>query len=140
MGLCLSYSLTLTASQVFLTRFYSSVEQYIISVERIKQYIHIPPEPPAVIQECRPSPSWPSQGNIELQNLMVMINSIKKKKKNFFLCFSHMLIINLELACPPSIWSNTVNFSSIIGLSTVPNIFNLSISMIYKLISKLCCA
>ncbi|XP_078177310.1 ABC transporter C family member 8-like isoform X1 [Carex rostrata] len=71
MGLCLSYSLTLTASQVFLTRFYSSVEQFIISVERIKQYIHIPPEPPAVIQECRPSPSWPSQGNIELQNLVV---------------------------------------------------------------------
>ncbi|KAJ4782160.1 ABC transporter C family member 8 [Rhynchospora pubera] len=71
MGLCLSYSLTLTAAQVFLTRFYSSLEHYIISVERIKQYMHIPPEPPAVIQACRPSPSWPSQGNIELQNLMV---------------------------------------------------------------------
>ncbi|KAJ4782162.1 ABC transporter C family member 8 [Rhynchospora pubera] len=71
MGLCLSYSLTLTAAQVFLTRYYSSLEHYIISVERIKQYMHIPPEPPAVIEACRPSPSWPSQGNIELQNLMV---------------------------------------------------------------------
>jgi hypothetical protein len=73
MGLCLSYSLTLTASQAFLTRYYSSLEQFIISVERIKQYMQIPPEPPAVIQENRPSPSWPSEGNIEIQNLMVMI-------------------------------------------------------------------
>ncbi|KAJ4782163.1 ABC transporter C family member 8 [Rhynchospora pubera] len=71
MGLCLSYSLTLTTAQVFLTRYYSSLEHYIISVERIKQYMNIPPEPPTVIQACRPSPSWPSQGNIELQNLMV---------------------------------------------------------------------
>lgn len=37
--------------------------------------MHIPPEPPAVIQEYRPSPSWPSQGNIEIQNLMVLIIS-----------------------------------------------------------------
>ncbi|KAJ4808576.1 Multidrug resistance associated protein 1 [Rhynchospora pubera] len=71
MGLCLSYSLNLSSTQVFLTRYYSSLENYMISVERIKQYMHIPPEPPAVIQASRPSPSWPSQGNIEFQNLMV---------------------------------------------------------------------
>ncbi|KAJ3691951.1 hypothetical protein LUZ60_012301 [Juncus effusus] len=71
MGLCLSYSLNLTSAQVFMTRYYSSLENFIISVERIKQYMHISPEPPAIVENCRPDRSWPSHGNIELQNLMV---------------------------------------------------------------------
>uniref|UniRef100_A0A6V7QR02 ABC transporter C family member 8 n=1 Tax=Ananas comosus var. bracteatus TaxID=296719 RepID=A0A6V7QR02_ANACO len=70
-GLCLSYALTLTPSQVFLTRFYSSLENHIISVERIKQFMYIPPEPPAIIPESRPPPSWPFEGRIDLQELMV---------------------------------------------------------------------
>ncbi|XP_020088705.1 ABC transporter C family member 8-like isoform X3 [Ananas comosus] len=70
-GLCLSYALTLTPSQVFLTRFYSSLENHIISVERIKQFMYIPPEPPAIIPENRPPPSWPFEGRIDLQELMV---------------------------------------------------------------------
>ncbi|RLN11969.1 ABC transporter C family member 8-like isoform X1 [Panicum miliaceum] len=70
-GLCLSYALTLTAAQVFLTRFYSYLENYIISVERIKQYMHLPAEPPAIIPENRPPASWPQEGRIELQDLKI---------------------------------------------------------------------
>ncbi|GJN38645.1 hypothetical protein PR202_gb27707 [Eleusine coracana subsp. coracana] len=70
-GLCLSYALTLTSAQVFLTRFYSYLENYIISVERIKQYMHIPSEPPAIIPEHRPPTSWPQEGRIDLQNLKI---------------------------------------------------------------------
>ncbi|CAN6194823.1 unnamed protein product [Urochloa humidicola] len=70
-GLCLSYALTLTSAQVFLTRFYSYLENYIISVERIKQYMHLPAEPPAIIPENRPPASWPQEGRIDLQDLKI---------------------------------------------------------------------
>ncbi|XP_072959898.1 ABC transporter C family member 8-like [Typha angustifolia] len=70
-GLCLSYALTLSSAQSFLTRYYSTLENYIISVERIKQFMHIPSEPPATIPESRPPPSWPSEGRIDLQDLKV---------------------------------------------------------------------
>lgn len=42
-----------------------------ISVERIKQFMHIPEEPPAIIEDYRPPSSWPSKGRIELQELKV---------------------------------------------------------------------
>ncbi|XBH59509.1 hypothetical protein VPH35_114229 [Triticum aestivum] len=70
-GLCLSYALTLTGAQVFLTRFYSYLENYIISVERIKQYMHLPSEPPAVIPDNRPPISWPQEGRIDMQDLKI---------------------------------------------------------------------
>eukprot|EP00267_Zea_mays_P047728 XP_020400215.1 ABC transporter C family member 8 [Zea mays] len=70
-GLCLSYALTLTSAQVFLTRFYSYLENYIISVERIKQYMHLPVEPPAIIPDSRPPTSWPQERRIDLQDLKI---------------------------------------------------------------------
>ncbi|KAF0926592.1 hypothetical protein E2562_026903 [Oryza meyeriana var. granulata] len=71
LGLCLSYALMLSSAQVFVTRFYSNLENYIISVERIKQFMHLPSEPPAVISDRRPPPSWPSAGRIDLENLRI---------------------------------------------------------------------
>ncbi|XP_058227734.1 ABC transporter C family member 8-like isoform X2 [Rhododendron vialii] len=70
-GLSLSYALALTLSQVFFTRWYSSLCNYIISVERIKQFMNIPPEPPAIVEDKRPPFSWPSEGTIELQDLKI---------------------------------------------------------------------
>lgn len=70
-GLSLSYAFALTGTQVFLSRWYSSLVNYIISVERIKQFMHIPPEPPAVVEDKRPPPSWPSKGRIELLDLKI---------------------------------------------------------------------
>ncbi|KAL8122788.1 ABC transporter C family member 8-like isoform X1 [Apium graveolens] len=70
-GLSLSYALALTSSQVFLIRWYCNLSNYIISVERIKQFMNIPPEPPAIIENNRPPASWPSKGEIKLQELKV---------------------------------------------------------------------
>lgn len=70
-GLCLSYGFALTGIQVFLSRWYSSLANYIVSVERIKQYMHIPPQPPSVIADNRPPPSWPLDGRIQLLDLRV---------------------------------------------------------------------
>lgn len=70
-GLSLSYAFALTATQVFLSRWYSSLANYIVSVERIKQYMHIPPGPPAIIGDKRPPTSWPPKGRIELLDLKV---------------------------------------------------------------------
>ncbi|XP_052182726.1 ABC transporter C family member 8 isoform X2 [Diospyros lotus] len=70
-GLSLSYALVLTNTQVFMTRWFCSLCNFIISVERIKQYMHIPPEPPAIVDDKRPPSSWPLKGRIELENLKI---------------------------------------------------------------------
>ncbi|KAL1551646.1 ABC transporter C family member 8-like isoform X1 [Salvia divinorum] len=70
-GLSLSYAFALTGTQVFMSRWYSSLANYIVSVERIKQYMNIPPEPPSVIPENRPPASWPQKGRIELLELKI---------------------------------------------------------------------
>ncbi|KAM0065996.1 putative ABC-type xenobiotic transporter [Helianthus debilis subsp. tardiflorus] len=68
-GLSLSYALNLTGTQVFMTRWYCSLANYIISVERVKQFMHIPTEPPAVVLNNRPPSSWPSKGRINFEDL-----------------------------------------------------------------------
>ncbi|KAA8540301.1 hypothetical protein F0562_024136 [Nyssa sinensis] len=70
-GLSLSYALASTSTQVFMTRWYCNLANYIISVERIKQFMHIPPEPPAIVEDRRPPSSWPSIGRIELEDLKI---------------------------------------------------------------------
>lgn len=73
-GLSLSYAFTLTGAQIFWTRWFSNLSNYIISVERIKQFIHIPAEPPAIVENNRPPSSWPSKGKIDLQGLEVTLH------------------------------------------------------------------
>ncbi|CAJ2663697.1 unnamed protein product [Trifolium pratense] len=70
-GLSLSYALNLTGAQIFWSRWFSNLSNYIISVERIKQFIHIPAEPPAIVNGNRPPSSWPSKGKIDLQGLEI---------------------------------------------------------------------
>ncbi|CAA7410050.1 unnamed protein product [Spirodela intermedia] len=70
-GLTLTYALNLRACQGFLTRWYSSLDNYIISVERIKQFMQIPSEPPATIEARRPPPQWPAEGRIDLEDLKI---------------------------------------------------------------------
>lgn len=48
-----------------------TMENRIISVERILQYTSIPSEPPLVLEENRPSISWPSRGEINICSLQV---------------------------------------------------------------------
>ncbi|XP_071686201.1 ABC transporter C family member 8-like [Rutidosis leptorrhynchoides] len=70
-GLSLSYALALSGTQVFFTRWYCSLANYIVSVERMKQYMQIPPEPPAIVENNRPPSSWPSKGKIEFEDLQL---------------------------------------------------------------------
>ncbi|GKE96899.1 ABC transporter C family member 8-like protein isoform X1, partial [Tanacetum coccineum] len=56
-------------THVFLTRWYCSLANYVVSVERIKQFMHIPPEPPAIVENNRPPSSWPSKGKIQFHDL-----------------------------------------------------------------------
>uniref|UniRef100_A0A2N9IXM5 ABC-type xenobiotic transporter n=1 Tax=Fagus sylvatica TaxID=28930 RepID=A0A2N9IXM5_FAGSY len=70
-GLSLSYALSLTNIHIFMTRWYCYLSNYMISVERIKQFMHIPSEPPAMVEDKRPPSSWPSKGRIELQALKI---------------------------------------------------------------------
>lgn len=44
------------------------MEQNIVSVERILQYVDLEPEAPAEILETKPAPSWPPAGAIHLEN------------------------------------------------------------------------
>ncbi|CAH9056075.1 unnamed protein product [Cuscuta epithymum] len=74
-GLSLSYALVLTSTQVFLSRWYSSLANYVISAERIKQFMHLNPEPPAVVENNRPNSSWPSKGRIEFLDLKIRYRS-----------------------------------------------------------------
>ncbi|KAI9109436.1 hypothetical protein K1719_019490 [Acacia pycnantha] len=70
-GLSLSYALSLTGCQIFMSRWLCNLSNYIISVERINQFIHLPEEPPAIVENRKPPLSWPSKGRIELQNLEI---------------------------------------------------------------------
>ncbi|CAI0449804.1 unnamed protein product [Linum tenue] len=53
----------------------NTLANYIISVERLNQYMHIPSEAPEVIKENRPPPSWPSVGKVEICDLKIRYRS-----------------------------------------------------------------
>ncbi|KAF5179060.1 ABC transporter ATP-binding protein/permease VMR1 [Thalictrum thalictroides] len=70
-GMALSYALALNVTLVTSIQFQCAVANYIISVERINQYMYIPSEAPAVIDKNRPAPSWPAVGRVEIQGLKI---------------------------------------------------------------------
>ena len=61
------------------------LENKIISVERILQYISIPEEPPLSMSGDKLLCNWPSEGEIQLRNLHV--NTLF-----FFLLFNYVLL------------------------------------------------
>ncbi|KAH9625052.1 hypothetical protein KSS87_020805 [Heliosperma pusillum] len=68
-GLVVSYGLSLNTIQSFVIKNLCNMENRIISVERILQYTSITSEPPLVIEENRPDKSWPSNGEVAIQDL-----------------------------------------------------------------------
>ncbi|KAI9398574.1 hypothetical protein POPTR_003G198401v4 [Populus trichocarpa] len=70
-GLAVTYALGLHMAQYVLIWCFCNCENKLISVERILQYISIPAEPPLVIEANRPGHSWPSHGEIDIDNLQV---------------------------------------------------------------------
>ncbi|XLR29410.1 hypothetical protein HN51_049303 [Arachis hypogaea] len=70
-GLSVTYGLNLTTINAWVIWSLCSLENNIISVERILQYTSIPSEPPLVVEENRPDPSWPSHGEVNIHELQV---------------------------------------------------------------------
>ncbi|XP_028758450.1 ABC transporter C family member 3 isoform X2 [Neltuma alba] len=70
-GLAVTYGFNLNMLQAQLIWTLCNMENKIISVERIFQYTNIPSEPPLVIEENRPDCSWPSYGEVHIQDLQV---------------------------------------------------------------------
>lgn len=70
-GMALSYALSLNVFLSFCVQNQCMLENSIVSVERLEQYMHIPSEAPEIIEGNRPSISWPQNGRIEIQDLKV---------------------------------------------------------------------
>ena len=71
--MALSYGLSLNMSMVFAIRNQCTLANYIICVETLYQYMHIPSEAPEVIQDNRPPQNWPFTGKVEICNLKVTL-------------------------------------------------------------------
>nr|AMP82923.1 ABC transporter C family member 3 [Catalpa bungei] len=70
-GLAVTYGLNLNMLQAWVVWNLCFMENRIISVERILQYTSIPNEPPLVIESNRPHNHWPTQGEVNIQDLQV---------------------------------------------------------------------
>jgi ABC-type multidrug transport system fused ATPase/permease subunit len=70
-GLAVIYGLSLNIQQSQWVWCLCEVENTIIAVERVQQYMGIPSEAPLLIQESRPPRDWPTSGTIQLQDLQV---------------------------------------------------------------------
>ncbi|EOY23416.1 hypothetical protein QUC31_008251 [Theobroma cacao] len=70
-GMTLSYGLSLNMSLVFSVQSQCTIANYIISVERLNQYMYIPSEAPEVIEENRPPSNWPAMGKVDICDLQI---------------------------------------------------------------------
>nr|XP_027117439.1 ABC transporter C family member 14-like isoform X2 [Coffea arabica] len=70
-GLSLSYGLSLNSVLFWAIYVSCSLENKMVSVERIKQFTNIPSEADWKKEDCLPSPEWPNKGNVELIDLQV---------------------------------------------------------------------
>ncbi|KAK2632393.1 hypothetical protein EUGRSUZ_L01615 [Eucalyptus grandis] len=71
MGLLLSYTLNITNLMSGVLRQASRAENSLNAVERVGVYIELPSEAPAIIENNRPPPSWPSLGSIEFDDVVL---------------------------------------------------------------------
>ncbi|KAK6161163.1 hypothetical protein DH2020_004544 [Rehmannia glutinosa] len=70
-GLSLSYGLPLNSVLYWTVYFGSFLENRMVSVERIKQFINIPSEAAWRKADFLASPDWPNRGEIEIKDLQV---------------------------------------------------------------------
>jgi ATP-binding cassette subfamily C (CFTR/MRP) protein 2 len=68
-----TYGLNLNMVQALVIWYLCQMENKIISVERILQYTCIPSEPPLLIEENRLDHSWPTNGEVDICNLQVIL-------------------------------------------------------------------
>lgn len=81
-----------------------NLENKIISVERILQYTKIASEPPLKIEANQPDFSWPSNGEVEIRNLQVLVFFFIYLFSHFLLCMfgkkTMIVFISLGSICP----------------------------------------
>ncbi|XP_064806656.1 ATP-binding cassette sub-family C member 3 isoform X3 [Oncorhynchus masou masou] len=70
-GLSVSYALLVTMSLNWMVRMTSDLESNIVAVERVKEYSETKTEAPWEVEDKKPSPDWPSQGNVEFSDYSV---------------------------------------------------------------------
>ncbi|KAI4348058.1 hypothetical protein L6164_008819 [Bauhinia variegata] len=70
-GMALSYGLSLNMSLVYSIQNQCTIANYIISVERLNQYMHISSEAPEVIEGNRPPMNWPAVGKVVINDLQI---------------------------------------------------------------------
>ncbi|ESR35336.1 hypothetical protein CICLE_v10004149mg [Citrus x clementina] len=70
-GMALSYGLSLNSSLVMSIQNQCTLANYIISVERLNQYMHVPSEAPEVVEDNRPRPNWPVVGKVDICDLQI---------------------------------------------------------------------
>lgn len=67
-GISLSYAIGFADNILWLVRLYAMNEQNMNSVERIKEYLEVEKEAPAIVEKNRPPENWPGQGSVEFIN------------------------------------------------------------------------
>ncbi|XP_073119316.1 ABC transporter C family member 10-like [Henckelia pumila] len=70
-GMSLSYGLALNSILTYSINTQCSLSNYIVSIERLDQYMHIPSEALEVIEENRAPINWPTEGRVEIQDLKI---------------------------------------------------------------------
>ncbi|KAK7918825.1 hypothetical protein WMY93_010109 [Mugilogobius chulae] len=70
-GLSVSYALQVTMSLNWMVRMTSDLENNIVAVERVKEYSETQTEAPWEIQDKKPPPDWPLQGNVQFKDYSV---------------------------------------------------------------------
>nr|XP_040031715.1 ATP-binding cassette sub-family C member 3 isoform X1 [Gasterosteus aculeatus aculeatus] len=70
-GLSVSYALQVTMSLNWMVRMTSDLENNIVAVERVKEYSETKTEAPWEVEDKKPPPDWPTEGNVEFQDYSV---------------------------------------------------------------------
>ncbi|KAF8955330.1 multidrug resistance-associated ABC transporter [Flammula alnicola] len=69
-GFALAFASTITGDLLFMVRRFVGLEQSMVALERVKEYTDLKREPPEYV-EPRPPASWPSQGAIKCEDLVI---------------------------------------------------------------------
>ncbi|KAH6559345.1 hypothetical protein KP509_1Z013100 [Ceratopteris richardii] len=70
-GLAVTYALSLGNCAVLWCIWQGFLTIFVVSIERVKQYLDLPREAPAVIEDRRPPSQWPQRGEVQLDNLQI---------------------------------------------------------------------
>jgi len=64
-GISLSYAMNFTENVLWLVRQYGMNEQNMNAMERVKEYLDVEQEAEPIVEDKRPSKSWPEEGGVE---------------------------------------------------------------------------